>query len=379
MKIAIIGGGWAGVVMARCLHERCNYELTIFEKAPALGGMVGVGELYGVPIDMGPHVYHSANAEAWEWVEQFGEFHIHEDYRAVSVLDDGEVVQYPPSPDRWDFQPVDLGREPETLYELALSKWGQEVWDRMLASYTARLWGMHPQEVKLWPFVSTGETPIPMDRKIGYPVPGWRDVIGRIWPRRFERRAVCWQDLIEDFDLIVDTSPLLPEPWVGNDFCAWEGQPGGQALGDALGEGLELIYYAGPQCPTILRSVNQSRISGGKGARDVFVTQLSRKNIGDIGSVLRPYDCTQVLMGTHHAYPLPGQDEAIKQAWTKLPGKVWPFGRGGLHVYDNMAQVVLGAKRLAGWITNSDDASNVDPGYKRMALRELRAIVGGWL
>lgn len=369
MNISVIGGGWSGLVVARMLVDR-GHEVMIFQDEPVLGGMLGRGEYLGVPIDAGPHVFHSNDQAVWDWVGQFvNDWHWIMDYPCRVVTRDGDEVPYPismESADIFKFDPVHIGHEPRTMRDYVLTRYGEETCRLIYDLYTRRLWGVDPSRLVPWPSHHGGQAfkiePIPetsvylSERRKAYPVGGWRQVVRNLWPWEWEHAHIA-RSILDRDDLIIDTSPLLAS--VGG---AWRPTSYGIFEDDAPEW---TVRYYGCEVPHI-RDFHQSTMTGwGDGAdgRAVYMRQYPE------GKVAAHGDDFQIV--TEHAYPMTGFDAFIEDTWRKLPENVWPFGRGGLHVYDHMAEVVVAAIILVDWI---------EQGVERTPdrLTHLRGILGGW-
>jgi len=72
MKVAVIGGGYAGMAAAATLAERC-IPITVFEAARTLGGRARRVEYQGLALDNGLHVLIGAYTELLRLVRLVGE------------------------------------------------------------------------------------------------------------------------------------------------------------------------------------------------------------------------------------------------------------------------------------------------------------------
>ena len=72
-KIAIVGAGFSGAVIARELAEK-NYTVTVFENREQVGGnsYSYVDKDTGITVHKyGPHIFHTDNERAWEYITRF--------------------------------------------------------------------------------------------------------------------------------------------------------------------------------------------------------------------------------------------------------------------------------------------------------------------
>lgn len=75
MKVAVVGAGFSGAVVAREL-ARAGHSVTVFESRDHIGGNCHTfrDESSGVLVHRyGPHIFHTDNVEVWRYVGRFGE------------------------------------------------------------------------------------------------------------------------------------------------------------------------------------------------------------------------------------------------------------------------------------------------------------------
>lgn len=360
MNVGVIGGGWAGCVVARMLHDQ-GHSVMIYHDEPALGGMLAVGSLYGVPIDKGPHLLHTRDQTVIEWVDQFGLLRKVEGYTGQTVLANGNLVHFPPclkDSDVMTFDPKPSDKPITTLKEKIVHRYGPDVWQKQFESYAFRLWGRYGAELELWNQVCLEgndipeeSTVFPENEYVCYPVVSWREIVEEIWPYDWISEHVDYQTTPMTHDLIIDTSAILtPDHWRAAWFAA-------KTFCHELGYGVQ--FYADWHSHR-LRTINQSLIARPKRKHTVAIEQYwvyIKNNMFDFQEAF--------------AYPLPTEEAIIEDAWSLLPDYVWPFGRRGLHVYDSMAQVVQAARTLVQLIEMGAPKTP-------KTLRQLRSIVGGY-
>lgn len=95
-KIAIIGGGITGISAGKLLSD--NFEVTIFEKAEKIGGLIKCDDLNGNLFHkVGGHVFNTKVAEVSEWF--WKHFNRDEDFilakRNAKILLNNELIGYP--------------------------------------------------------------------------------------------------------------------------------------------------------------------------------------------------------------------------------------------------------------------------------------------
>jgi len=94
-NIAIVGAGFSGAVIANQLAQ-AGYTVDVFESRPHVAG-----NCYserdaetGVMVHVyGPHIFHTDNERAWEFVNRFAEFKPY--VNRVKAITDGKVFTLP--------------------------------------------------------------------------------------------------------------------------------------------------------------------------------------------------------------------------------------------------------------------------------------------
>ncbi|HEX6592314.1 MAG TPA: UDP-galactopyranose mutase [Moraxellaceae bacterium] len=161
-KIAIVGAGFSGAVIARELALAGGYEITVFDGRPHLAGNCHTERDVetGVMVHAyGPHIFHTSNAEVWDYVRQFDEFVPF--VNRVKTVTQGRVFSLPINLLTINqffgktFSPVeaeafmrDVGErgiaEPASFEEQALKFVGREMYEAFFRGYTLKQWGMEP-------------------------------------------------------------------------------------------------------------------------------------------------------------------------------------------------------------------------------------------
>lgn len=164
-KFYVVGSGITGCVIARELAERGN-SVTVWERRSHTGGnLYDFTDKYGIHVHLyGPHIFHTKMEHVWNYVNRFCEFREYS-LTCGSVMD-GRCVPAP-----FDFQSVDTffsgesetikehirksfgGRRSATILEMLecgdeyVRKFASFLYDRDYAPYTAKQWGIKPEEV----------------------------------------------------------------------------------------------------------------------------------------------------------------------------------------------------------------------------------------
>ncbi|TDO97197.1 UDP-galactopyranose mutase [Marinomonas balearica] len=163
-KIAIVGAGFSGAVIARELAE-AGYNVDVYEKRDQLAGNCFTERDTETNVMVhvyGPHIFHTDNERVWQYVNRFGEF---KDYtNRVKAFSQERVFSLPInlltinqffnktfSPDEArEFiksvadQSID---EPISFEEQALKFVGKELYEAFFKGYTIKQWGLDPKEL----------------------------------------------------------------------------------------------------------------------------------------------------------------------------------------------------------------------------------------
>lgn len=89
----IVGAGLYGSVMARELHD-AGKSILVLEKRNHIGGNVYTKNVEGINVHVyGAHIFHTDNAEVWQYVNRFAEFNRFTN--APVANDHGELYSLP--------------------------------------------------------------------------------------------------------------------------------------------------------------------------------------------------------------------------------------------------------------------------------------------
>ena len=161
MKIAIVGAGITGCVIARQLAE-AGIATVVFESRSHVGGncYTEVDEKTGVIVHRyGPHIFHTDKRHVWDYLNRFGRFrpYIHR----VKAVVKGEVYSLPinlhtlnqffrtamrPNEARARIAAeVEAIETPRNFEQQALALVGRRLYEAFFEGYTRKQWGLPPE------------------------------------------------------------------------------------------------------------------------------------------------------------------------------------------------------------------------------------------
>lgn len=163
-NIAIVGAGFSGAVIANQLAH-AGYNVEIFEARDHIAGNCHSerDSETGVMVHVyGPHIFHTDNERAWEFVNRFGEFKPY--VNRVKAITNNRVFTLPINLLTINqffgktFRPAEaqafiqsLGdksiENPTTFEEQALRFVGRELYEAFFKTYTIKQWGMDPSQL----------------------------------------------------------------------------------------------------------------------------------------------------------------------------------------------------------------------------------------
>lgn len=129
MKILIVGAGFSGSVIARCLAE-ANYSIDIIDQRNHVAGNAYDYENeHGIRVHKyGPHLYHTNNSKVHSWLSKFTEWYEYK-HKVKAMLSDGSLVTLP------------VNRETAAIV-------GKEnIVDTFFRPYTKKMWGLEIEEL----------------------------------------------------------------------------------------------------------------------------------------------------------------------------------------------------------------------------------------
>lgn len=163
-RVLVVGAGFSGAVIARCLAEE-GYAVLVVEARDHIAGncFTERDAASGIMIHKyGPHIFHTDDEEVWSYVNQFGVFLPYKNQ--VKATTNGQVFSLPinlhtinqffgktMSPDEArDFiaqQADESIIEATTFEQQALKFVGRDLYKSFLEGYTKKQWGRDPKNL----------------------------------------------------------------------------------------------------------------------------------------------------------------------------------------------------------------------------------------
>lgn len=201
-KILVVGAGLSGAVIARTLAD-AGYSILVLESRDHVGGncFTQRDNETGIMVHVyGPHIFHTDDNIAWEYVQKFDEFLPY--INRVKTTVNGRVYSLPINLHTINqffekcFSPAEaknfiknisseMAEEPGNFEEQALKFIGKDLYEAFFKGYTIKQWGVYPQHL---PASILKRLPVRFDyndnyfshRFQGMPIHGYGELISNI-------------------------------------------------------------------------------------------------------------------------------------------------------------------------------------------------------
>lgn len=164
MKLLMVGAGLSGAVIGRRLAE-AGHDITVVDARDHVAGNCHTTRdaETGVMVHVyGPHIFHTDDAEVWEYVNRYETFQPYKN--RVKTTAKGQVFSLPINlhtinqfygktlrPDEARAFIADVAdtsiADPQTFEEQALRFVGPDLYHAFFKGYTIKQWGVHPSEL----------------------------------------------------------------------------------------------------------------------------------------------------------------------------------------------------------------------------------------
>lgn len=155
----ILGAGITGLVTAyELLKKGC--DVTILEKDSQVGGLAKTLIWHDIPIDLGPHIYHTPDQDILDyWLKEFDGLFLERDHWSKNFKN-GEYFDYPISHEfintlpekiqtkiKEDLKNINNDKRANNYYEYIKSLVGPTLQEMFFIKYPEKLWGMGVKEL----------------------------------------------------------------------------------------------------------------------------------------------------------------------------------------------------------------------------------------
>ena len=234
MKLLMVGAGLSGAVIGRHLAE-AGHDITVVDARDHIGGNCHTvrDADTGVMVHVyGPHIFHTDDAEVWDYVNAFQTFMPYKN--RVKTTSRGQVFSLPVNlhtinqffdrtmrPDEaHDFiteEQADTSiDDPQTFEEQAMRFVGRDLYEAFFKGYTMKQWGCHPSELpasilKRLPVRFNYDDNYFFHKFQGMPENGYTDMIEKILDHdriTVHLNTVFDRSQAEDYDHVFYSGPL---------------------------------------------------------------------------------------------------------------------------------------------------------------------------
>ena len=198
----IVGAGFAGCVLAEQLAAKGNKQVLLVEKCRHIGGNAydEYNEQGLFVHKYGPHIFHTSTKAVWDYLSHFTKWH-HYQHKVLAYVD-GQLVPFPVNLDTinllygtsYDTEALQAylvalrtGRTNQEIHDsrdMAVSRVGQELYEKFFRNYTKKQWDLWPEE--LAPEV-TARIPLRENRDGRYFADQYQGLPAQGYTRMFEK------------------------------------------------------------------------------------------------------------------------------------------------------------------------------------------------
>lgn len=163
--VVVVGSGLSGAVIAEQCASKLDKKVLVIEKRPHIGGNCYdyVNEKGLLVSKYGAHIFHTNDENVWKYIQKFSEWVPYE-HKVVAFVE-GKLVPIPvniltvnmlcnagltSSADMraWLFHNQVFYPTIENGEQVAKSRVGIDLYEKLFANYTYKQWGLHPHELE---------------------------------------------------------------------------------------------------------------------------------------------------------------------------------------------------------------------------------------
>lgn len=161
--VVIVGCGLSGAVLAERFSSVLDRKVVIIEKRNHIAGNCYDYKQDDILINKyGAHLFHTNDKEVWDYIQMFSEW-VRWDHRVIGVVDGklvpipvnintvntlcGTNIQTQPEMKEWLSQVQIAPEHIENGEQMALSRVGQDLYEKIFRSYTWKQWNKYPEQL----------------------------------------------------------------------------------------------------------------------------------------------------------------------------------------------------------------------------------------
>lgn len=213
----IVGAGLYGAVFAREL-TKAGKRCLVIDRREHIAGNAYTCEISGIRVHRyGAHIFHTADEEVWNYINQFGSFNSYINSPLAVYKDEVYNLPFNMNTFRqmWGVETPEQAKamiadqvsqlgisEPKNLEEQALSLVGRDVYEKLVKGYTEKQWGRDCRElpafiIKRLPCRFTYDNNYFNDPYQGIPIGGYTPMVEKMLEGIEVRLNTDYFDLIE--------------------------------------------------------------------------------------------------------------------------------------------------------------------------------------
>ncbi len=165
VRFLVVGCGLSGVVIAEKIASKLNNQVTIIEKRNHIGGNCYdyIDDETGILINKyGAHLFHTNNEEVWRYINQFDKW-VRWEHKVLTYTDDkfvsipvnistinelcNENLQNENDVNNWLEKNQVKYDTINNSEEMAKSRIGNELYEKLIKDYTFKQWNKYPNEL----------------------------------------------------------------------------------------------------------------------------------------------------------------------------------------------------------------------------------------
>lgn len=233
--VFIVGAGLSGATLAEHFARVYNRSVTIIDKRNHIGGNVYdyIDEKTGIRVGKyGIHMFHTNDEEVWQYLQRFGTWK-RWDHKVLSKINNDfvpvpvnintintvcdENIQTEEEMMTWLHNNQMKYEEPQNSEEIALSRVGIELYEKMFRPYTLKQWNKEPRELDSSvlariPVRTNFDDRYFQDKYQALPVEGYTRIVERMLdhPNITVRLNTEWTAIKDaiDYNVLIFTGPI---------------------------------------------------------------------------------------------------------------------------------------------------------------------------